>query len=84
MIGYTKGNKPVLFFYATCAACSLDELLEGGIYSGEVTELCGAPGVGKTQVSNVFFVCFVFFMSLSVMWITGCMMYSLSVVHMIV
>ena len=32
--------------------CSLDKLLEGGIYSGEVTELCGAPGVGKTQVSQ--------------------------------
>lgn len=31
---------------------SLDELLEGGVYSGEVTELCGAPGVGKTQVST--------------------------------
>jgi len=43
----------IFFLNATCAACSLDELLEGGIYSGEVTELCGAPGVGKTQVSNV-------------------------------
>lgn len=29
---------------------NLDELLEGGLYSGEVTELCGAPGVGKTQL----------------------------------
>ncbi|XP_065913072.1 DNA repair protein RAD51 homolog 4-like [Dysidea avara] len=29
---------------------NLDELLEGGVYSGEVTELCGAPGVGKTQL----------------------------------
>jgi len=29
--------------------------MEGGLYSGEITELCGAPGVGKTQVSiNVF------------------------------
>ena len=25
--------------------------MEGGLYSGEITELCGAPGVGKTQVS---------------------------------
>ena len=36
--------------------CSIDELLEGGLYSGEVTELCGAPGVGKTQVS--YLICF--------------------------
>ena len=37
--------------------CSIDELLEGGLYSSEVTELCGAPGVGKTQVSCLICFC---------------------------
>mmetsp|Transcript_10427 Transcript_10427/g.43194 ORF Transcript_10427/g.43194 Transcript_10427/m.43194 type:complete len:121 (-) Transcript_10427:1897-2259(-) len=27
----------------------LDDLLGGGIAVGEVTELCGCPGIGKTQ-----------------------------------
>lgn len=40
--------------------CSIDELLEGGLYSGEVTELCGAPGVGKTQVSKLACVAYKF------------------------
>ncbi|NWR77459.1 RA51D protein, partial [Centropus unirufus] len=29
---------------------SLDKLLDSGLYTGEVTELMGAPGSGKTQV----------------------------------
>ncbi|XP_018774880.2 DNA repair protein RAD51 homolog 4 isoform X2 [Serinus canaria] len=29
---------------------SLDQLLDSGLYTGEVTELMGAPGAGKTQV----------------------------------
>jgi RAD51-like protein 2 len=29
---------------------SLDEILDGGLPRGAVTELCGAPGAGKTQV----------------------------------
>uniref|UniRef100_A0A803XTT4 DNA repair protein n=1 Tax=Meleagris gallopavo TaxID=9103 RepID=A0A803XTT4_MELGA len=29
---------------------SLDQLLDAGLYTGEVTELAGAPGSGKTQV----------------------------------
>ncbi|NXD95535.1 RA51D protein, partial [Chaetorhynchus papuensis] len=29
---------------------SLDQLLDSGLYTGEVTELMGAPGSGKTQV----------------------------------
>ncbi|NWS52957.1 RA51D protein, partial [Chunga burmeisteri] len=29
---------------------SLDQLLDSGLYTGEVTELVGAPGSGKTQV----------------------------------
>ncbi|XP_039612571.1 DNA repair protein RAD51 homolog 4 isoform X1 [Polypterus senegalus] len=29
---------------------SLDKLLDSGLYTGEVTELIGAPGSGKTQV----------------------------------
>lgn len=28
----------------------LDEMLGGGVVSGEVTEFCGAPGIGKTQM----------------------------------
>ena len=29
---------------------SLDSLLDGGVPLGSVTEICGAPGVGKTQL----------------------------------
>ena len=29
---------------------SLDELLDGGLYTGELTEIVGAAGVGKSQV----------------------------------
>lgn len=28
----------------------VDEMLGGGVAMGEVTELCGAPGIGKTQM----------------------------------
>uniref|UniRef100_A0A2Z5TRT6 DNA repair protein RAD51 homolog 3 n=1 Tax=Reticulitermes speratus TaxID=60591 RepID=A0A2Z5TRT6_9NEOP len=30
---------------------SVDDMLDGGIAVGEITELCGAPGSGKTQIS---------------------------------
>ena len=30
---------------------SLDEILGGGLFSGELTEIFGSPGVGKTQVN---------------------------------
>lgn len=33
-----------------CPSHSLDQLLDSGLYTGEVTELMGAPGSGKTQV----------------------------------
>ncbi|XP_042735626.1 DNA repair protein RAD51 homolog 4 isoform X3 [Lagopus leucura] len=33
-----------------CSPHSLDQLLDAGLYTGEVTELAGAPGSGKTQV----------------------------------
>lgn len=36
-----------------CPSQSLDQLLDSGLYTGEVTELMGAPGSGKTQVSGV-------------------------------
>lgn len=29
---------------------SLDELLDGGLYTGELTEIVGPAGVGKSQV----------------------------------
>ena len=28
----------------------LDEMLGGGVPVGKITELCGVPGVGKTQI----------------------------------
>lgn len=30
---------------------NLDQLLDGGLLTGELTEVCGAPGSGKTQVA---------------------------------
>jgi RAD51-like protein 2 len=33
----------------------LDQLLGGGIPLGKMTEFCGAPGIGKTQVWLVHF-----------------------------
>ena len=30
----------------------LDELLDGGLYTGELTEIVGAAGAGKSQVSH--------------------------------
>lgn len=32
-------------------SCSLDKLLDSGLYTGEITELSGGPGSGKSQVS---------------------------------
>ena len=34
-------------------SCSLDHLLDGGIYTAEVTELVGCAGSGKTQVNKL-------------------------------
>ncbi|XP_051552133.1 DNA repair protein RAD51 homolog 4 isoform X1 [Myxocyprinus asiaticus] len=33
-----------------CLVFSLDKLLDSGLYTGEITELTGSPGSGKTQV----------------------------------
>ena len=33
---------------------SLDVLLDGGLWTGELVEICGVPGSGKTQVCVVF------------------------------
>lgn len=35
-----------------CAA--IDGLMGGGVALGKVTELCGAPGLGKTQIRSVY------------------------------
>jgi len=43
-------NQHVLTF---CAA--LDNILGGGVACGQVTEFCGVPGVGKTQIGCVGF-----------------------------
>ena len=37
----------LLFFHA---CFSIDSLLDGGLYTGQVTELAGDIAVGKTQV----------------------------------
>jgi len=29
---------------------AVDDMLDGGFTLGEITELCGAPGSGKTQI----------------------------------
>lgn len=39
----------IFFFFL---AFSLDELLDGGLYTGELTEIVGAAGVGKSQVKH--------------------------------
>ena len=43
---------------------SVDQLLDGGLYSGEVTEIVGAAGVGKSQVScyNLFVYLTIYFL----------------------
>lgn len=33
-----------------CVSCSIDKLLDSGLYTGEITELSGGPGSGKSQV----------------------------------
>ena len=51
---YTRGKsrRSIITF------CSkLDKLLGGGVPLGEVTEFCGVPGVGKTQMSMQLAVC---------------------------
>lgn len=40
------GNRPVITF---CR--SIDQLLGGGVPLGQITEFCGVPGVGKTQMA---------------------------------
>ncbi|CAM9608326.1 unnamed protein product [Phaeothamnion confervicola] len=45
LIGRGKGAKPIISF---CRA--IDDMLGGGVPRGELTEICGAPGVGKTQL----------------------------------
>ena len=32
----------------------LDDMLGGGVPVGKITEFCGAPGIGKTQIGYVF------------------------------
>lgn len=37
-------------FLLSSSTISLDKLLDAGLYTGEVTEIAGGPGSGKTQV----------------------------------
>lgn len=32
----------------------LDDMLGGGVPVGKITEFCGAPGIGKTQIGYVY------------------------------
>ncbi|XP_072043905.1 DNA repair protein RAD51 homolog 3-like [Amphiura filiformis] len=45
MLRQEKSHQPIVTF---CQ--DLDEMLGGGVQLGKITELCGAPGVGKTQI----------------------------------
>jgi len=36
--------------YIVTFSKAVDDMLDGGIVVGEITELCGAPGSGKTQI----------------------------------
>ena len=45
MLRHEKSQQPIVTF---CQ--DLDEMLGGGVPLGKITELCGAPGVGKTQI----------------------------------
>ena len=38
-------------FHSPSLSLSLDQLLDGGLLTGELTEVCGGPGQGKTQVA---------------------------------
>lgn len=38
---------PIVTF---CA--EIDNMLGGGVFPGKITEFCGAPGVGKTQMRS--------------------------------
>lgn len=31
-------------------SATIDEMLGGGVHLGKITEFCGAPGIGKTQM----------------------------------
>ena len=39
----------------------IDALLGGGVPRGKITEFCGVPGVGKTQLGFFFLILFYFF-----------------------
>ena len=40
-----KKEKQHIITFSSC----VDELLDGGIVLGKITEICGPPGIGKTQ-----------------------------------
>ena len=49
---------------------SLDNLLDGGFFTKELTEIYGPPASGKTQVSQLFIQVKLFFQLLQV-WFFG-------------
>lgn len=52
--------------YVFCFGYSVDELLGGGVWTGEVTELVGSVAVGKTQVIKLYLpICHLLFFSLA-------------------
>ena len=46
LVKYTTKNRPIITF---CK--SLDAILGGGVQIGQITEFCGVPGIGKTQLA---------------------------------
>ncbi|XP_037389079.1 DNA repair protein RAD51 homolog 4 isoform X1 [Pygocentrus nattereri] len=44
----STGNHSV--WSSKVSLCSVDKLLDSGLYTGEITELAGGPGTGKTQL----------------------------------
>ncbi|RYY70233.1 hypothetical protein EON63_22840 [archaeon] len=49
LITRLSAQRPIITF---CKA--IDEMLGGGVQGGGITEVCGVPGVGKTQVCVLF------------------------------
>ena len=49
LLAREKSRRPIVSF---CK--SIDGVLGGGARLGEVTEVCGVPGVGKTQLAMQF------------------------------
>lgn len=57
---FTQGDTALEFLrmgskirHITTMCSAMDDMLQGGIPLGQITEFCGVPGVGKTQIAYV-------------------------------